>query len=267
MRIHPTAVIDPDAVLGADAEIGAYAVVGAGVVLGDRVCLGPHVVLEGPTELGADVRVGPFSALGGAPQDRKYRGEAGLLRVGARTVVREHVTMHRGTAGGGGVTEVGADGLFMVGSHVAHDARVGDGVVFANGAAIAGHVTVADGAVLGGMSGVHQHARVGRCAMVAAGAMVAQDVPPFCIAQGDRARLRGLNRVGLRRAGMPAETLRALTQAFRGLFGTVRPRSERIADVRAAWGHVPEVLELLAFLEAGTRGVCRGAAAGDTDGG
>jgi UDP-N-acetylglucosamine acyltransferase len=265
VAIHPTAVIDPDAVIGADVEIGPYAVVGAGVVLADRVRIGSHVVLEGPCALDADVQVHAFAALGGAPQDRKYRGEAGLLRVGARTVVREHVTMHRGTSAGGGVTAVGADGLFMAGSHVAHDARVGDGVVFANGAAVAGHVVVGDGAVLGGLSGVHQHARVGRCAMIAAGAMVASDVPPFLLAQGDRARLRGLNRVGLRRAGVSPEAVRALTAAVQVLFCSTQPRVERIAEARAAGGHVAEVVELLAFLEGGTRGVCRWGRADDPD--
>ncbi len=261
MSIHPTAIVDPAAELAPDVEIEAYVVIRGAVRLGAGVRVGPHAVLTGPTEIGEHTRIFPHAAIGDDPQDLKYRGEPTRLIVGARNVFREHVTVNRGTALGGGLTIVGDDNLFMAGSHVAHDCRVGSHVVFANCAAVAGHVTIADRAVLGGFAGVHQHSRVGRCAMVGAGAMAAQDVPPFTIAQGDRARLFGLNVVGLRRAGVKLDVLQALKQAYREVFHPGTPMRIALEQVREVYADVPEVVELVEFCEGSTRGICRSAGA------
>lgn len=262
MAIHPTALVDATVQLGKDVEIGAYSIVRGHVVLGDRVRVGPHAVVTGHTEIGEDTRIFPFASIGDDPQDLKYRGEPTSLLIGARNTFRESSTVNRGTALGGGSTRIGDDNLFMAGSHVAHDCVVGSHCVFANYAAIAGHVSVADRVVLGGFSGVHQHSRVGRCAMVAGGAMSTQDVPPFCIAQGDRARLLGLNVVGLRRAGFPLPVMTALKDAYRDLFQKGMPLRIAAEHVREEYGQdIPEVVELVDFCESSTRGICRSAGA------
>lgn len=261
MAIHPTAIVDPAAELGNDVEIGPFAIVRARVRLGDRVIIGPHAVITGPTEIGDDTRIFPFSAIGDDPQDLKYRGEDTRLVIGARNIFRENTTVNRGTVGGGGLTFIGSDNLFMAGSHVAHDCHVGSHCVFANCAAIAGHVTVFDRAILGGFSGVHQHSRIGRCSMVGAAAMAAQDVPPFTICQGDRARLFGLNIVGLRRAGFPLAVLQALKAAYRELFHQGMPMRIALEQVREVYQDVPEVMELVEFCESSQRGICRSAGA------
>ncbi len=259
MPIHPTAIVDPSAELGA-VDLGPGAVVGAGVRLHDGVVLGPHAVVSGPAEIGPRTWLDAHVALGGAAQDVKTDPrEPNRLVIGADNVFREFTTAHRGTSAGGGVTTIGAGNYFMANSHVAHDCVVGNGCMFANSAAIAGHVRVSDGAILGGLSAVHQHARIGRLAMLGGGAMCAQDVPPFSIAQGDRARLYGLNVIGLRRAGFGSEVLSALKEAWRVLFVGDLPRRTAIAQIHASLGDVPEVAELLAFLESTERGVCRAA--------
>ena len=262
MAIHPTAIVDSTVQLGDDVEIGAYSIVRGRVILGNRVRIGPHAVVTGDTEIGEETRVFPFASIGDDPQDLKYRGEPTTLVIGARNTFRESSTVNRGTALGSGITRIGDDNLFMAGSHVAHDSTVGSHCVFANYAAIAGHVNIADRAVLGGFAGVHQHSRVGRCAMVAGGAMATQDVPPFCIAQGDRARLLGLNVVGLRRAGFPLPVMTALKDAYRDLFQKGMPMRIAADHVREEYGQdIPEVIELVDFCESSTRGICRSAGA------
>lgn len=261
MPIHPTAVVDPSAELGVDVELGPFAVVGPRVVLADRVQLGAHAVVMGPTRIGADTRIYPHAVLGTDPQDKKYRGEETRLEVGERNCFREFSTVNRGTSGGGGLTFVGDDNLFMASTHVAHDCHVGSRCVFANSAALAGHVIIQDGAILGGLVGVHQHSRIGRYAMLGGGAMAAQDVPPFCIAQGDRARLYGLNVVGMRRGGFSLETIQALRAAWRELFQQGLPLRIGLEQVREVYADVPEVQEFVRFIESSTRGICRAAAA------
>lgn len=259
MPIHPTAVVDPRAELG-EVDIGPFAVVEAGVRLADGVVLGPHAVVLSGTEIGARTRVEAHAVLGGAPQDKKHdpRGPSRLV-VGADNVFREFSSAHRGSSGGRGLTQIGDGNYFMANSHVAHDCVVGNRTMFANSAAIAGHVQVDDDAVLGGLCAVHQHARIGRLAMLGGGAMCAQDVPPFSIAQGDRARLYGLNIIGLRRAGFSTDTVSALKEAFRLLFVSDMPRRTAVATVQQAQAGVPEVEELVQFLTASERGVCRAA--------
>jgi UDP-N-acetylglucosamine acyltransferase len=256
MAIHPTAIVEAGARLG-DVEIGPYAIIGPSVELHDGVVVGPHAVVHGDTVVGARTVVGPHAVLGGPPQDKKHDPrQASRLVVGQGNVFREFSTAHCGSSTGRGETRIGDDNYFMASSHVAHDCVVGSGTMFANSAAIAGHVEVGDGAVLGGLCAVHQFARIGRLAMIGGGAMCAQDVPPFSIAQGDRARLYGLNILGLRRGGLSDEAITSLKEAWRTLFVSDLPR--RIAQSRVAESsEVPEVGELLEFLASSTRGVCR----------
>ena len=258
-RIHPTALIDPAAEVGEDVEIGPYSVIGAGVVLHDGVGIGPHVSIHGPTHIGKHTRIYAGAAVGADPQDLKYRGERTELIIGERNLIREHVTISRGTAGGGGRTVIGDDNLFMAGSHVAHDCRIGSHCIFANCAAVAGHVIVQDRAILSGFVGIHQFTRIGRCSMISGGAMVVQDVPPFCMAQGDRARLYGLNIVGLRRAGLRLEVVQSLRAAYRELYLQGLPMRIALEQVKEVYADSAEVQELVAFIESSSRGVCRSA--------
>ena len=260
MSIHPTAVIDSRAELADDVEIGPYAVIDAEVRLASGVHVGPHCVVIGPTEIGEGTRLFPHAVLGADPQDKKYRGERSRLVIGAHNVFREFSTANRGTPAGSGTTRIGDHNLFMANSHVAHDCQVGNGCVFANSVALAGHVSVADHAVLGGLAAVHQFTRIGRHAMLGGGAMVAQDVPPFTLAQGDRARLFGLNAVGLRRGGFTLEAIQALRSAYRELFQQGLPLRQALDQVRETYPDVPEVEELVSFIASSERGVCRSAA-------
>jgi len=260
--IHPTAVVHDAAELG-QVRVGPFAVIGEGVVLHDGVSVGAHAVIEGPTVVGEHTEVGHHVVLGGSPQDLKHDpAVATRLVIGARNVFREFSSAHRGSSGGRGVTTIGDGNYFMANSHVAHDCVVGSGTMFANSAAVAGHVEVQDGAILGGLCAVHQFCRVGRLSMVGGGAMCAQDVPPFTIAQGDRAKLFGLNIIGLRRAGFTADEVAPLKDAFRQVFVNDLPRKLALTRVEEAWGSVDEVAELLAFIRSSQRGVCRAALQG-----
>lgn len=255
-RIHPTAVVAAGAELGDGVVIDAYAVIGPQVRLGAHCWVGPHAVIEGDTSLGARNRVFQFASVGGIPQDLKFRGEPSRVEIGNDNQIREHVTINRGTTGGGMVTRVGDGCLFMTQSHVPHDAIIGNNVVLANGVALGGHVRVDDYAIVGGLAGVHQFVHVGESSLCAAGAMVSQDVPPFCMVAGDRARLHGLNLVGLQRRGFSDDTIRALKRAYRTLFSaTPRRQAEEAARVEAAG--CPEVERLLTFVRDAERGVCR----------
>jgi UDP-N-acetylglucosamine acyltransferase len=261
MAIHPTAIIDPLAALG-DVEIGPYCVVGPGVTLLDGVVLKSHVVVEGETTVGKGTIVHSFAVIGGDPQDLKYSGEPTRLVIGTNNTFREYATCNRGTVGGGGVTTIGDDNLFMASSHVGHDCVVGSGCVLANSAALAGHVVLGDNVVMGGLSGVHQHTRVGKMAMIGAGAKVVQDVPPFMTAQGDRARLFGVNVIGLRRAGYSKDTIEAVRGAYRMLFESTVPFREGVEQLSRQMEseEVEHPLSLISeFLSVRSkRGVCRG---------
>jgi UDP-N-acetylglucosamine acyltransferase len=250
ITIHPAAAIDPAAQLGADVEIGPYCVIGPKVVIGDNVRLHSHVVIAGETEIGAGSEIFSFAALGNIPQDKKYKGERSRLVVGANTIIREHVTMNGGTEGGGNVTIVGSGGLFMAGSHVAHDCRVGDNVILANQATLAGHVTVEDNAILGGLSAVHQWARIGAHAFVGGMTGVENDVIPFGMVLGNRAYLAGLNIVGLKRSGFEREQIHALRQAYRLLFSNEGTLMERLEDVERMFKDNEAVQRIVGFIKA-----------------
>jgi UDP-N-acetylglucosamine acyltransferase len=256
-HIHPTAVIEDGAEIGAGTKIGPYSVIGAGVRLGERCELGPHVVISGRTTMGDENQVSPFVSIGGDAQDLKYAGEETQLVIGSRNRIRESVTMNRGTAEGGGLTSIGDDCLFMAYSHVAHDCRVGDGVVLANCAAPAGHVELGDYAIIGGLAAVHQHTRVGAMAFVGGGAMVVMDVPPYCVAVGDRAKLQGVNVVGLRRSGMDEQAVRDVRTSYRIFFQSGLRMQDALEKLHEEYAESKEVGLFIRFIEESKRGVCR----------
>ena len=252
--IHAAAIVHPGARIGAGVEIGPWCQVGPDVALGDGVRLVSHVVVDGHTEIGAGAVLYPFATVGLAPQDLKYGGEPTRTVVGARTHVREHCTIHRGTVTGTGITRVGSDCLLMAVVHVAHDCVVGDGVVIANNVVMGGHVTIGDRAVIGGSAALHQFVRIGRGAMVGGVSGVEADVIPFGSVIGNRARLAGLNVVGLRRRGIDRHSIHALRAAVRHLYkpgATVF--ADRLYQLRAEHGDDPLVAELLDFVEAPSR--------------
>ncbi|WP_044560038.1 acyl-ACP--UDP-N-acetylglucosamine O-acyltransferase [Azospirillum sp. B4] len=255
--IHPTAMVDPAAQIGAGVTIGPFCVVGPHVTLGDGVDLKSHVVVEGRTQVGAGTVIYPFASIGHAPQDLKFKGEPAELIVGRNNRIREHVTMHIGTEGGGMVTRVGDGCLFMASSHVAHDCIVGDNVILANNATLGGHVEVGDNAILGGLSAVHQWVRIGAHAMIGGMSGVESDVIPYGLVKGDRAFLAGLNLVGLTRRGFSREDVAALRTAFDGIFGHEGTLADRMAAVESAHP-APVVGEVLAFIRGrGGRALCQ----------
>ena len=247
-RVHPSAVVEPGAELGDDVVVGPFCHVGTGVELGAASCLLSHVVLLGPARFGRNNRVYPFATLGAPPQDRSWSGQPTRLEVGDDNVFREQVTVHRGTIKGGGETRIGSRCLIMVGSHVAHDAVLGDDVVLTNLATLGGHVVIGAGAVLAGHVAVAPFVRIGRTSFLAGGARVERDVPPFVIAAGDRARVRALNDVGLERSGVPLESRHRLARAFRMIWRSGEPMARGLAAARAELYADPYVAELLDFL-------------------
>jgi len=252
--IHPTAVVNPMARMGIDVEIGPYAVIGPDVEIGDGCRLGPHVVLESWVRLAESVTLGPGVVLGGPPQDLKYAGEPTTVTIGARTTIREHSTVNRGTLATG-TTRVGADCYLMTYVHVGHDCVIGDGVTIANSTQLSGHVTIEDRAALSGLIAVHQFVTIGSQAFVGGASRVNQDIPPYVKAVGNPVELFGLNTVGLSRAGMPPETLAALKHAYRLLFNATLPRSEAVERLEERAAAVPEVGRLVAFVTSARRGV------------
>ncbi|WP_158917008.1 acyl-ACP--UDP-N-acetylglucosamine O-acyltransferase [Caulobacter sp. S45] len=257
MNIHPSAIVDAKAQIGEGVEIGPYCIVGPDVVLHSGVRLLHHVVIEGHTEIGADCVISSFASLGGPPQHLAHRGEPTRLVIGARNSIREHVTMNAGTVMGGGVTTVGDDGLFMVGSHVAHDCTVGNHVVFANNATLGGHVQMGDYVFMGGLSAVHQHTRIGRQAFIGGLAAVTKDVIPFGSVWGVYAHLEGLNLVGLKRRGFSRDRIKDLRSAYRLLFAHEGTFQERLEDVARVFAGSADVQEMVDFIRAdATRPMC-----------
>lgn len=255
--VHPTALVDPKAELASDVAIGPFCVVGPHVRLEQGVRLEAHVVVTGRTTIGADCRVFSFACLGHRPQDLKYRGEETELVIGRNNLIREHVTMHPGTVGGGGATRIGDDGLYMAAIHVAHDCRIGNGVVMANNATLGGHVEIEDQAFLGGVCAVHQFVRIGRQAMVGGLAGVENDVIPYGMVVGNRAYLSGLNIVGMKRRAISRSEIDSLRTAYRLLFAPEGAFAERLAEVAEQFAEHPRVMEIVQFIQsAGNRAIC-----------
>ncbi|MBF0247788.1 MAG: acyl-ACP--UDP-N-acetylglucosamine O-acyltransferase [Alphaproteobacteria bacterium] len=256
--IHPTAIIEDGAQLGENVAIGPFCVVGAAVRLGDGVRLDSHVVVAGDTSIGAGTRVFPFASIGSQPQDLKFHGEASRLEIGCNTVIREHVTMNPGTEGGGLLTKVGDNCLFMVGAHVAHDCQVSDNVILVNNATLAGHVEVGEFAIVGGLSAVHQFVRIGKHAMIGGMTGVENDVIPYATVTGNRAHLSGLNLVGLKRRGFDRDTIHAMRNAYRLLFAQEGTMAERLADVAEMFNGIEPVMDIVEFIRAdSSRRVCQ----------
>lgn len=252
--VHPTAVVDPDAEIASDVRIGPYAIIEGAVIIGSGCVIESHACLNGPMTMGRDNLVSHGAVLGKSPQHKNYRGEQTSLQIGDDNVFREHVTVHRGTLEGGGETTIGDRNMFMVGSHVAHDCRVGNGCTLVNGALLGGHVTLDDGCILSGHTAVQQRVRVGRLAMLSGLGSTSKDVPPFVMQHGHNC-VSGLNVVGLRRAGLSSEAINALRVAFRTLYKEGRALSAAIERIAGDLGHVAEVREFITFVRESRLGI------------
>ena len=255
--IHSTAIVDPSAHIDADCEIGAYSIVGADVTIGSGTTIGPHVVLKGPTRIGKNNKIFQFASVGDDPQDLKYDGEVTELEIGDGNTIREFATINRGTEGGGGITRIGNNNLFMAYIHVAHDCIVGDHVIMANSASLAGHVTVGDHAILAGFACVHQFCVVGEHAFVGLNSVANRDVTPFTMAVGNYAESKGINKNGLRRRGFSEDAIKALHRAYKALLRQHGERDKAIASIADDAKQFPEVARFIEFIESSERGVVR----------
>jgi len=256
-HIHDTALVSPQAELDGNVEVGPYCVIGPKVKISQGTRVRSHVVIEGNTTLGEENMIFPFATVGSIPQDLKYKGEDSRLIIGDRNTIREFASLNPGTAGGGMVTLVGDDNLFMMYCHIAHDCIIGNHNIIANGATLGGHVRIEDYVIAGGLVGIHQFVRVGASAILGAGSMVSKDVPPFCNATGDRARLRGLNLEGLKRRGFSREQIERLRKAYRILFRMGLKIKDALERVRREIPDSPEIEQVAAFIEKSQRGICR----------
>lgn len=256
-RIHPTAIVHPDARLADDVEVGAYSIIGDRVRVGSGTVIGPHVVIKGRTEIGENNRIFQFSSIGEINQDKKYRGEDTRLVIGNGNTIREFVTMQIGTVTGRSETRVGDRGLYMVYSHVAHDCEIGDDCILANCATLAGHISIGDGAIIGGLVGIHQFCRIGRMAIVGGCSKVVQDIPPFMMADGHPARVRGINLEGLKRKEFDREEIKRIRRAQRTLFYSGLNISQAVSRLREEHPGSGRVKEILDFVEASKRGIAK----------
>lgn len=255
-RIHPTAIIDPGAEIGAGCEIGPYCVIGREVQLGPECWLQHHVSLSGPSTIGAGNRFYAFASVGQQSQDLKYAGEPTYLQVGEANTFREFCTVNRGTAPGA-VTRVGSDGHFLAYSHIAHDCAVADSVIFSNNGTLAGHVEVGDHAVIGGLTAVHQFCRIGRFALTGGCSKIVQDVPPFMIADGNPAQIRGYNKTGLERHRFSDQSMKAIKEAYRILYRSDLNVQQAVGEMRGGWPGVLEVEQIIAFITSSPRGIIK----------
>ncbi len=255
--IHPTAIVDPGAEVDPTVTVGPYAVIRENVFIGAETQIGSHVVIDPYTTIGPGCRIFQFAALGAVPQAIKFGGEKTYLKIGKGTIVREFVTVHRGTEFGGGITEVGEENYLMAYSHIAHDCKTGRQVILANAATLAGHIEIGDHVTVGGLVAIHQFVRIGHYAYVGGKSAVVKDIPPYVIAAGDRATLHGLNTVGLKRHGMSQGTLSQLKKAYRIIFRIGLTLNEAMERVRAEVELVPEVVAFVDFLKSSNRGITR----------
>ncbi|MBC6437393.1 MAG: acyl-ACP--UDP-N-acetylglucosamine O-acyltransferase [Rhodobacteraceae bacterium] len=247
-ELHPSAVIENGAEIGPGCSIGPFCLVGAQVRLAANVMLKSHVVLTGDTGIGEGTKIFSFAVIGEIPQDMKYRGEQTRLIIGAHNTIREHVTINAGTAGGGGVTRIGDDGLFLAGCHIAHDTQVGNRVIVVNSAAIAGHCVIEDDVLIGGLCGIHQFVRIGRGAIIGAVTMVTHDVIPYGLVHAARGELEGLNLIGLKRRGASKAEITALRAAFQTLSdgeGSFLDRVRSLKDEAAQYDHIAEIVDFI----------------------
>jgi UDP-N-acetylglucosamine acyltransferase len=256
-EIHATAIVDKGAFIDEDVAIGPFCIISSGVKIRKGTRLLSNVLVEGKTEIGEECTVYPFTSIGLPPQDLKYRNEETGVKIGARNVIREYTTIHRASIGGDGITVVGEDSFLMAYVHVAHDCKIGSHVIMANAATFAGHVTVEDHAFIGGVVAVHQFTRIGAYSMVGGFSGIGQDIPPYTIASGARAKLFGLNTVGLKRHGFSDATIAELKKAYKILFREKRTLKEAIKKVQAELPYTDEIKHLIGFIEKNKRGICR----------
>jgi UDP-N-acetylglucosamine acyltransferase len=255
--IHATAIVGAKAEIDSDVDIGPYAIIGDNVTIGKGCTIGPHVVIDPYVTIGPDCQVYQFAAIGAVPQAVKFSGEKTWVKIGRGSVIREFVTINRGTDEGGGVTEVGEENFLMAYTHIAHDCRTGRRVIMSNNTTLAGHISIGDYATVGGLVAIHQFVRVGSYAFIGGKSAVVKDIPPYVIAAGDRATLHGLNTVGLKRNGFSQKTLTSLKKAYRIIFRIGITMNEAIERVHAEVEPIPEVIQLVDFLKASQRGITR----------
>lgn len=255
--IHPTAIIDPTARIGAGVEIGPYSIIGADANIGADSIIGPHVTIDPYVTMGPQCHIFQYASIGAVPQDVKFKGEKTFVNIGRGTIIREFVTINRGTGFGGGLTEIGDGSFLMAYTHVAHDCKIGKNVIMANNATLAGHISIGDHAIIGGLVAIHQFVRVGEHAFIGGKSAVVKDIPPFVIVSGDRARLHGLNSVGLKRYGFSTDARLALKKAYRIFFRIGLTLNEAIERVAAEVEQLPEVIQLIDFIKSSQRGITR----------
>ena len=255
--IHPSAIVDPNAEIDTNVDIGPYTVIADNVTIAAGTVIGPHVIVDPFVSIGADCRIFQYASVGAAPQAIKFKGEKTYVKIGRGTTIREFVTVNRGTAFGTGVTEIGEDNLLMAYCHVAHDCQTGRGVILANNATLAGHIVIGNYVTIGGLVAIHQFVRIGEYAYVGGKSAVPKDIPPYVIASGDRAKLYGLNRIGLQRHGFSESTIAALKKVYRILFRYGMTLNEAIERALAEVEHLPEVNNLINFIKSSERGITR----------
>ncbi|MFO7860909.1 MAG: acyl-ACP--UDP-N-acetylglucosamine O-acyltransferase [Desulfosalsimonas sp.] len=255
--IHPTAIIDPEAEIDEDVEIGPYSIIRANVSIASGTWIGSHVTIDSYVDIGSDCQVYQYASIGAVPQAIRFKGEQTYLKIGRNTIIREFVTLNRGTQFGGGVTRIGEDNFLMAYTHVAHDCITGRGVIMANNATLAGHVIVGDHVTIGGLVAVHQFVRLGEYSYIGGKSAVVKDIPPYLIAAGDRANLHGLNKVGLQRHQFSEHCIAQLKKAYRIIFRIGLTVNEAVERVLAEVENTPEVLNLVDFIRNTQRGITR----------
>lgn len=255
--IHPTAIIDTKADIDSNVDVGPHSIIGANVQIGSGTVVGPHVVIQPHVEIGTDCHIFQYASIGAIPQALKFQGEETYVKIGRGTVIREFVTVNRGTGFGGEITEVGEENFLMAYVHIAHDCKTGRNVILANNATLAGHIVIEDFVTVGGLVAIHQFVRIGSYAYIGGKSAVVKDITPYVIAAGDRAKLHGLNRVGLKRHGFSQETLSSLKKAYRIIFRIGLTLNEAIERVKAEVEQIPEVNDLIRFIKSSKRGITR----------
>jgi len=255
--IHPTAIIDPKAEIGADVKIGAYSIISENVSIGSKTVIGPYVIIEPYVTIEPDCNIFQYAAIGAVPQSLKFKGEKTYVKIGRGCIIREFVTIHRGTEFGGGITEIGEESFLMAYTHVAHDCKIGRKVVLSNNATLAGHITIGDYTIVGGLVAIHQFVRIGEHAFIGGKSAIVKDIPPYVIAAGDRAKLHGMNSIGLKRSGFSPSTLSALKKVYRIIFRIGLTLNESIERVSAEVEQIPEVVNFIDFIKSSERGITR----------
>jgi len=254
--IHPTAIIDPRAEVDSSVEIGPYSIIKENVSIGYNTTIGPYVIIEPYVTIGPDCNIFQYAAIGAVPQDLKFKGEETYVKIGRGCTIREFVTIHRGT-GSGGITEIGEESFLMAYTHIAHDCKIGRKVILSNNASLAGHIIIGDYSTIGALVGIHQFVKIGEHAFIGGKSAIVKDIPPYVIAAGDRAKLHGMNTIGLKRSGFSQSTLSALKKVYRIMFRIGLTLNEAIERVSAEVEQIPEVVKFIDFIKSSERGITR----------